>query len=404
MKILQINCVYQNGSTGKIVAQLYDAIERDGSESVVVCSRNTNARVLNVYNVCTVLESKFNHLISRVTGLIYGGCLLQTARTISIIKKEKPDIVHLHCLNGYFINIYRLIRYLKNQHIPTVLTLHAEFMFTANCGCTYGCERWKFGCGDCPNLYKAVESYFVDRTAKSFRLMKNAFDGFDCLQVVGVSNWLSNRARESAIMKNKPIITIKNGIDIDTFNTQNNALMHKGLRQKNKEKKTVLWVTSAYTHEKGKDFFVELSKKLSKEKYNFIIVGTKTPSKPVEGVKFLGKITDQKQLANIYLLADVTVCCSLQESYPTVCLESACCGTPVVGFDTTGISEAIYPGIGETVLFGDVDKMCGAVEYWADKKSEISYETIERCREEFSTRRMQKEYLHLYKKMMGKEV
>lgn len=100
---------------------------------------------------------------------MYGGCLISTDKLFRIIKKEKPDIVHLHCLNGYFINIYRLITFLKNNNYKTVLTLHAEFMYTANCGHALECDKWKTGCGKCPRLRSETKSWFIDGTAKSWK-------------------------------------------------------------------------------------------------------------------------------------------------------------------------------------------------------------------------------------------
>ena len=134
MKVLQVNCVYDTGSTGKIMADIHRELGRRGIASVVCYNRGKKVKEPNVYKTCGELYSKCNNLITRFTGIMYGGCWFSTNRLISIIKKEQPDVVHLHCINGYFVNIYRLVQWLKENHIKTVLTLHAEFMYTANCG------------------------------------------------------------------------------------------------------------------------------------------------------------------------------------------------------------------------------------------------------------------------------
>ena len=165
MKVLQVNCVYRKGSTGKIVADLHEALLARGVESVVCYGRGETVREPHVHKVCGEWYAKWNHLRARITGVMYGGCFFSTNRLMGIIKREKPDVVHLQCINGYFVNIPRLIVWLKRRGIPTVLTLHAEFMFTANCGHALDCDRWKTGCGRCPRLRKETETFLWDRTA-----------------------------------------------------------------------------------------------------------------------------------------------------------------------------------------------------------------------------------------------
>ena len=119
MKILQVNCVYNKGSTGKIMCDIHIAAQKENIESVICYGRGEKTSDKNVYKTSSELYSRINNLLSRFTGLMYGGCAFSTGKLISIIKKEKPDVVHLHCLNGYFVNIYRLISWLNESKIKT---------------------------------------------------------------------------------------------------------------------------------------------------------------------------------------------------------------------------------------------------------------------------------------------
>jgi hypothetical protein len=148
---------------------------------------------------------------------MYGGCFFSTNKLISIIKKEKPDVVHLHCINGYFVNIYRLVSWLNKSKIKTVLTLHAEFMHTANCGHALECDKWKTGCGKCPRLKKETKSLLIDSTHRSWVKMKKAFDGFENLVVTSVSPWLMERAKQSPILADKNHTVVYNGLDTNVF-------------------------------------------------------------------------------------------------------------------------------------------------------------------------------------------
>ena len=168
MKLLQINCVYKKGSTGKLSYDIHKGVLNCSNESVFCYGRGEKTKDEKVVKTCGELYSKFNNLLSRFTGLMYGGCYFSTKKLINTIKKEKPDIVHLHCINGYFVNIYKLVEFLKKSGIKTVLTLHAEFMHTANCGHAFECNNWKTGCGNCPRLREETKSLFLDNTALSF--------------------------------------------------------------------------------------------------------------------------------------------------------------------------------------------------------------------------------------------
>ena len=161
MKVLQVNCVYGKGSTGKITYDLHKGMLEAGIESVVCYGRGKHIKESNVYKTCPEWYSKVNNAISRITGVMYGGCFFSTQKLISIIKKEKPNVVCLQCINGYFVNIYKLVTFLKENRIPTVIVLHAEFMYTANCAHAYSCEGWLNGCGNCPRYHKETNSIFT---------------------------------------------------------------------------------------------------------------------------------------------------------------------------------------------------------------------------------------------------
>jgi len=126
MKILQINCVYKRGSTGKIVHDIHKEFIHKGIKSVICYGRGPKVKEKNVFKSSSEILAKYNNLKSRITGLPYGGSWFSTNYLLKIVKKENPDIVHLHCINGYFVNIYKLIKFLNQNNIRTVLTLHGE--------------------------------------------------------------------------------------------------------------------------------------------------------------------------------------------------------------------------------------------------------------------------------------
>lgn len=201
MKVLQVNILFKQGSTGKIVADIHDTLISNNIESLVCYGTGLNFSDKNIRKVAYHYELSAYRIWAHIMGLQYASGYLSTYRIIQIIKKEKPDVVHLHCINGFFVHIYKLFDFLKKHDIKTVLTLHAEFMYTGSCGHAFECEKWKTGCGKYPQLWDATYSYFFDRTSTAWEKMYNAFEEFDNLIVATVSPWLSSRAIQSPILK-----------------------------------------------------------------------------------------------------------------------------------------------------------------------------------------------------------
>ena len=402
MKILQINVRYNYGSTGKLTADIHNALVEKGYQSVVLYGRKDKTDDKNVRRMCGETYAKLNNLRSRIDGFVYGGCYFSTKKIIARIKKEKPDIVHLQCINGYFVNIYNLVNWLKNNNIKTVLTLHAEFMYTANCGYSLDCNRWQQGCGRCPQLKRATKSFFADRTAQSFSKMKAAFDGFDSnLVVISVSDWLKERAHQSPIFENKNHKIIYNGVDIQVFRNCGSEVRKK-LAADNE--KIVFHATSMFSdnpeHIKGGSYIIKLAERLKDKNVKFVVAGKTDISGEIPpNIILLGEINNQKELAEYYSAADVTVIASKKETFSMICAESLCCGTPIAGFKAGAPEQISISEYSSFAEYGDIEALECAVHSWLCKtvdKSEIS----EKAHRIYSKEHMISEYCRTYQEMI----
>lgn len=404
MKILQVNSVYNFGSTGKIVRDIHVVLRQNGYDSIVCASRTKNDKEQHIYNICSSWYAKAMHLLSWFTGQMYGGAFFATLRLIRIIRKEQPDIVHLQCINGYFVNIFLLVNYLKRHHIRTVLTLHAEFMHTANCGHALECERWKTGCGKCPRLRKETGSLFFDGTARSWQKMRQAFNGFDDrLIVTSVSPWLMERAKQSPILAGKKHVVVLNGLDTNIFHYSPLKDVRLSLGISITEK-VVFHATPGFNdnpnHIKGGYYVMELAKRMPDVR--FVIAGSspqglRTPS----NMLLLGKITNQSYLAQLYSMADLTVLASQKETFSMICAETLCCGTPIVGFRAGAPEQISLSDYSRFVEYGDVDALQSAARQFLQEQ--WSKEDIARCaRKVYAKDVMVENYMRVYNEMLKK--
>lgn len=399
MKILQVNCVYKKGSTGKITYDIHSELLKQGTESVVCYGRGEKINEPHVYKTCGEVYSKINHLLSELTGVMYGGCFFSTNKLIKIIKKEKPDVVHLQCINGYFVNIYRLVSWLKKHDIKTVLTLHAEFMYTANCGHALDCDKWQTGCGHCPRLKQETKSFFIDGTHKSWMKMKKAFDGFnDNLIVTSVSPWLMERAKLSPILNDKKHEVVLNGVNTDVFHFYDTAELRSQMGLNGV--KVIFHATPSFDDNinniKGGYYVLKLAEKMLDENVKFVVAGDypdglKVPS----NVILLGKVADQELLAKYYSMADVTLLTSKKETFSMVTAESLCCGTPVVGFKAGAPEQIAIPEYSSFVDFGDLESLHEEMKkFLAESFLKIDIALTSNCK--YAKQTMTENYLKIY--------
>ena len=172
MKIALIDVNYNYGSTGKIVASLDIGLNKIGHKTEVYYARNGINNKSNVIKISSNFEIKFHAACTRLTGLVDQFSYFSTKKLIRHLEDFKPDVVHLHDIHGYFLNIYTLIEYLKIKLIPTTWTFHSDYMFTGKCGFSVDCNKWKTECNNCPKLQNYPKSFFFDFSRHLFNKKK----------------------------------------------------------------------------------------------------------------------------------------------------------------------------------------------------------------------------------------
>lgn len=406
MKILQVNVVYNTGSTGKIVYDIHTEMKKQQIDSVVCYGRGALVHEENVYKICGELYSDINHFYADLSGVLYGGCLQSTRKLISIIEKENPDIVHLHCLNGFFVNIYRLLSWLKEHRVKTVLTLHAEFMYTGGCGHSLDCDQWSTcgGCGqsECPRYRSDMKVWFFDRSRTMWRRMKKAFEGFDTgLVVTSVSPWLMKRAARSPILGGKTHRVILNGIDTGVFHPYDDI----GAAELKREiglgdERVIFHATAGFNddpqHIKGGYYIIELAKRMPDVR--FVVAGSAKEGISVpENLVLLGKVNNKEKLAKLYSMADLTVITSKKETFSMIVAESLCCGTPIVGFKAGAPEEIAILDFSAFSEYGDLDLLEQNVRLFLQKKTD---EIAEEASKKYSREIMVGNYKKLYEQLV----
>jgi putative colanic acid biosynthesis glycosyltransferase len=335
MKILQINVVFKSGSTGKIVEDIDNYIRLRGSESMVLYGRGNKISASDYIKISNNFSLYCDVVMTRITGLVGYFSFIPTIRAILEIKKFNPQIVHIHNLHGYYMNIPWFLTWLKKKKIKTLITTHDEFAYTGKCTYTYGCKRYKERCGSCPEL-KDYPRTFIDKSTFQLRVKKKIYDNWNQLHFVSPSDWLIKQSYQS-IISNKPLILIKNTVDSRIFNVQKNDFDSEF----NALGKYYLFVSNTLDdHRKGFQNVIELISKYPLLKDKIIIIGSTENNELKKNYRIMDRITNPYKLSAAYRNAHALLSFSKSESFGMVSAEAASCGTITIGFISGGIREA----------------------------------------------------------------
>jgi len=362
MKVLEINSVCGIRSTGRICTDICELAEKKGHDCKIGYGRETAPEkfIPKSKKIGGWLNYLSHGFLSRIFGNAGFYSTISTKRFLKWVDEYEPDIIHLHNIHGYYINVALLFEYIKKKKIPTVWTLHDCWPFTGHCSYfTYtGCDNWKTGCRQCKYKHSYPACYGFESTAKLYEKKKKTFTGVDSLTVVTPSFWLAGLAKES-FLGEYDVEVIPNGIDRSVFRPVESDFR---IRHHLENKKILMGCATSWSRERGLFDFIELSRLVGSE-YVIVLVGlTKEQMKDLpENVIGIERTNSAEELAAIYTAADILVNPTYEDNFPTINLEALACGTPVITYDTGGSPESISEGCGCTVGRGRVDEIVRAI-------------------------------------------
>lgn len=404
MKVLQINSVCGYGSTGRIVISLYNEIVNNGSECLIAYGRKEEPSGYNTYKIGNKLDNYMHVFKTRVFDKHGLGSRKPTLKVIEKIKQYNPDIIHLHNIHGYYLNIAILFDFLKECGKPIVWTLHDCWAFTGHCAyfTKEKCDKWKVNCKNCVEKKLYPASVMLDNSKNNYRVKKDLFTNLQQLTLVTPSQWLANLLRES-FLKEYDIQVINNGINLDVFKFNENNFKTKN---NIKEKYVILGVASQWDERKGLLYFESINRKLD-NRFKIVLVGLteKQKNNLPEGILGITRTNNVEELVEIYSAADVFVNPTLEDNFPTTNLEAMACGTPVITFDTGGSGESITPLTGFVVKYGDIDSITSILDNLEFKK--IKSKDCEERAKSYSDKSKFKDYIKLYDDLLkdkGKKI
>jgi glycosyltransferase involved in cell wall biosynthesis len=279
----------------------------------------------------------------------------------------RADVVHYHAIHGGYFSYPAMAALTRDK--PSVLTLHDMWPLTGHCSFSFGCERWRSGCGSCPHP-EAFPAVRRDATRIEWRLKETVWSR-SRLTVVSPSAWLADVAR-SSMLGRFDVQVIPHGIDTDVFAPTERVAARHALRLPTSGTVLLFAATSVSDRRKGADLVLAALRRLSTAERSGMTVALMGAHGPqmaqavreagCEVVEF-GFVTGDRIKALIYGAADLFVFPTRADNSPLVVLESLACATPVVSFDVGGVSELVEHGrSGLLAAPEDVDGLAAGIQ------------------------------------------
>ena len=344
--IAHINTV-PNGSTGGIMMKEHRELLAAGEDSFAFWGRGRAGEGDRELRFATDAEVKLDALQTRFDGKAGFHSKAATKRLLERLDEINPDVVHLHNLHGYYVNIEMLFEWLAAHDCKVEWTLHDCWAFTGHCAYfTYAkCAQWKTQCAHikqhCPQLDTYPKTYSRTSCSWNFDQKKRLFNlvPTERLKLITPSQWLANLVGESFLAK-YPVEVRHNTIDTAVFKpTPSDFRERYGIG----DRFMVLGVACPWNERKGLNDFLRLASELDFNEYAIVLVGLNDKQLQNCPANVVGiKRTDSREdLASIYTAADVLFNPTNEDNYPSTLLEAQACGTPVITYNVGGCAEAL---------------------------------------------------------------
>jgi putative colanic acid biosynthesis glycosyltransferase len=398
MKVIAFNCTNIGGGA-KVFYDLADELSSKVTEYITFTPTEIRySKKLKIIKNNSKIHG-INARIGQIFGLDYEFIPFNTFRLINLIKKEEPDVLHLHGIHNWSINYSKLFRFLAKSNIRIIWTQHDSWNYTGKCVhyLSISCNKWIAGCNKCPLLNEYPKSYFFDNSKKLYLRKKKVFNSLINLKIVSVSEWLAKDLRKS-FLNRYPISIISNGIKQATFK-KNVSKVNFPFEE---DEFLILSVASQWTKNKGYDdilSFHEYSKHRSLN-VKFMIIGV-DDKQFIEcknlGIYALKRINSSAELEQWYNRTNVFFNPSIQETFGLVTIEAMLAGSPIIAYNLSSLPEILFDTksfLIPRLSFTDFEKAINDIK--KNGKEYYSKSVIEKVKKSYNLELQADKYFDLY--------
>jgi len=366
-------------------------------ERVYSILKNKKENLLNFFR--NQIDSNIQIFYPNRKRVIFSTGIIGVDFTKSELYKQS-DIIHLHWINAGLVNI----KHLKKIDKPIVWTMRDMWPMTGGCHYAMNCKNYKNGCGLCMQLNSKgkydLSRFILNRKKKYFQ---------KDIKIVGISKWLSDKAKESELFREFDVQTIHNNIDTEEFLPIEKKVAKKILGIITNKKIILCGATNIFDFYKGFSKFIDAINLFDRKKYYLCFFGKfdKETKKLIDNLGFeyksFGYIYDNISLRLVYSGSDVFLAPSIMDAFGKTLAESMSCGTPVVCFDATGPKDIVDNKVnGYLAKSFDTSDLAKGIEWVlnAPNYDELCKNAREKVVREFDSKVVAGKYIRLYEEIL----
>jgi glycosyltransferase involved in cell wall biosynthesis len=337
-----------------------------------------------------------------------------------------PDIVHCFNLHGQYFDL-RELPWLSRQR-PVILDLRDAWLLSGHCAHSFDCDRWKTGCGECPDLriYPALQR---DGTAFNWK-RKSEIYAQSRLHISTPCRWLMQKVEQSmlaqAVSTSRVVPT---GVDLSVFHPGDKSAA-RALLNLPQDARVLVFASHGVRHNIWRNYdmlqkaVVSFAKGTHASKTVLVAlgevgVGEHGRSEKSSGVEIRFVPRQGPETVAAYCqAADLYIHAARADTFPRAVLEALACGTPVIATSVGGIPEQVngltFQGAassaslveeptGALVPPGDSEAMAAAIQLLLGDDSlrqRLSRNAARDAQVRFDVRHQVKQYLDWYHELV----
>ena len=411
MRVLHVNTYDSQGGAARAAYRLHRALLNENIDSKMLVQKKTSddhtviAPTSKFEKGINLLRPTLDNLplqqYKNRTQSLFSPAWLPFSQIPKKIAQINPDIVHLHWIAGAMMSVKDLAKIEK----PIVWSLHDMWAFTGGEHIDEDQQHYLDRCGNSKVLKSKKDR---DLSRKGWERKRQVYSQIEDLNIVGLSDWMHQAAKNSSLLKDKSHIQLPNPIDTSAF-APFNKVEARRLFNLPIDKKLILFgaIDATSDPRKGFNYLFEALDQTSLENTELVVFGSSQPTTPLsfkQPVHYLGQLHDDVSLRVLYSAADVMVVPSLQENLSNAIMESLSCGTPVVAFDVGGNSDMIeHQKNGYLAQPFDTDDLAKGIEWVlnAPDYQQLCDNARDKVLTHFDSQIVAKRYIALYKEILA---
>ena len=375
MKICHVSYHAASGGGAIAAMRLHRALKGQGADSVFLAVEPDNCP--DAISIATTWERKKLLWKQRLLWRLYQ---LQHSRNFTAhsfdvlpsgfvprILAHKPDVVHLHVVNGEMLSIGEIAE--LSRRVKLVWTLHDSWPF---CGTEQhprsdGNDRYIHG-----YTRENKEDPGIDFDRRVWEHKARSWDARN-FHFIAPSHWIGTMMKNSRIFADSPMRVIGNTLDTAVFLPMDRIAVRRRLGLPADKFLIGFGASSLTDINKGGNELAAILGHLAAKTHGRVELATAGNGAMYSPIKVnpLGYIDSEPAMAAFYQSCDLFLLPSKYDNLPNMILESMACGTPVAAFDTGGIGDMVKPDCGLLAPAFDSKRLAEMILAYIDSNAKL---------------------------------